>query len=216
MIVRIDRHPAQACRGIYGAALLFVAASVWLFVPGANAQETVVKLDPAATKIEFTLGATLHTVHGTFHLKSGEIRFDPATGKASGLVIADATSGNTDNSSRDKKMHAEILESAKYPEIVFTPTQVTGSLANVLSGKGAANIQLTGSFQIHGQSHDATLVVTIDPAAAGQESLLRATSNFPVPFVKWGLKNPSTFFLHVSDTVNVDIHATARIYSSGH
>jgi hypothetical protein len=29
--------------------------------------------------------------------------------------------------------------------------------------------------------------------------------------VKWGLKNPSNFFLHASDTVEVEIHASGRM-----
>ncbi len=37
------------------------------------AQQVQVILDPARTKIEWTLGDVLHTVHGTFKLKSGNI-----------------------------------------------------------------------------------------------------------------------------------------------
>ena len=96
-----------------------LAVSVFVLAPALRAQDVVVNFDPAATQVDFTLGATLSTVHGIFKLKSGQIDFDPATGKAGGAVILDATSGNTDNSSRDKKMHGEILESAKFPEIAF-------------------------------------------------------------------------------------------------
>ena len=70
----------------------------------------------------------MHTVHGTFKLKSGQIRWDTATGHASGAIVIDATSGNTDNTSRDKNMHTQVLESAKFPEIVFTPTQIKGAI----------------------------------------------------------------------------------------
>jgi len=94
------------------------------FAPPSCAQAYVVNLDPAQTKITFTLDTTLHDVHGTFQLKSGQIHFDKASSKASGAIIVDAQSGDTDNKSRDKKMHQEILESPKYPEIVFTPQQV--------------------------------------------------------------------------------------------
>ncbi|MGA2509498.1 MAG: YceI family protein [Candidatus Acidiferrales bacterium] len=173
-----------------------------------RAQETVVTLDPAATKIEITLGATLHTVHGAFKLKSGEIHFDSATGKATGSVVVDATSGNTDNGSRDKKMHAEVLESAKFPEVVFTPSQVKGSLKEVLAGQGASQAEVSGVFRLHGQDHDMTLAISAAPAAPGQ---LQATAKFSIPFVKWGLKDPSTFMLHVSNAVDVEIQTTGRI-----
>ncbi len=169
-----------------------------------RAQESLITLDPTATKIEFTLAATLHTVHGTFKLKSGEIHWDPATGHASGAVVIDATSGDTDNASRDKNMHTDVLESAKFPEITFTPAQVKGALPKA----GTAQIEVSGKIRLHGQDHDTTLRVTVQP---GTDGSLQASTQFAVPYVKWGLKNPSTFLLHVGDTVDVDIHATARV-----
>lgn len=194
------------------AGIFIVALCACVFAPALRAQETLVRFDPAQTKIEFTLGATLHTVHGSFKLKSGEIRFDPATGKASGALIVDATSAETGNSGRDRKMHREILESAKFPEIVFLPSQVKGpaDLKTISEGRlqGASQVEISGVFRLHGQDHDATLVVSLQPAGAGR---LTAVTRFSVPYIKWGLKNPSTFFLHVSDTVNLDIHAGARM-----
>jgi polyisoprenoid-binding protein YceI len=172
------------------------------------AQETVVTLDPASAQIGFTLGATLHTVHGNFKLKSGEIRFDPATGKAGGSIVVDATSGDTDNSSRDKKMHAEILESAKFPEISFTPTGVKGPLKEISSGPATAHVDVAGVFHVHGQDHDGSAAVAVD---RGINGLMRITATFAVPYVKWGVKDPSTTFLHVKDTVDVEVQATAHI-----
>jgi polyisoprenoid-binding protein YceI len=183
---------------------LFAALACAIAVaPSLRAQERVVTLDPAATKIEFTLGATMHTVHGKLKLKSGEIHFDLATGKASGSIVVDATSGDTSNSGRDSKMHKEILESAKFSEIVFTPSRVSGSIAE----KGS-QVEISGVMRLHGQNHEMTLTMSVEPAANGQ---LEATTKFAVPYIKWGLKNPSNFFLHVSDTVNVEVHATGHI-----
>jgi polyisoprenoid-binding protein YceI len=192
-----------------------VAASLFVLAPALRAQDVVVNFDPATTQVEFTLGATLHTVHGVFKLKSGQIHFDPATGKAGGVVILDATSGNTDNSSRDKKMHAEILESPKFPEIAFSPARVTGPLAEMLAGK-PVQLQVAGVFRLHGQDHAMTIPVTVAPASgAGRSGLLEASTKFDVPYVKWGLKNPSTFVLRVNDTVNLEIHSTAQIVRPG-
>ena len=77
-------------------------------------------------QVAFTLGDVLHTVHGTFALKRGNLRFDPETGKASGEIVVDAASGESGSAARDKRMHANILESARYPEIVFRPDRVEG------------------------------------------------------------------------------------------
>ncbi len=192
---------------LYAVAL---AACAFAFAPALRAQDIVVDFDPASTQVNFTLGATLHTVHGVFRLKSGQIHFDSATGKAGGMIILDATSGNTDNSSRDQKMHSEILESAKFPEITFSPAQVTGPVADMLAGK-PAQLQVAGVFHLHGQDHPMTIPVAVAPSGGGQSGQFQASTKFDVPFIKWGLKNPSTFILHVSDTVNVEVHSTVQI-----
>ena len=86
-----------------------VLFAILLLVPSlVAAQQVKVDLDPAQTKIEWTLGATMHTVHGTFRLKSGSITFDAKSGDASGELIVAAASGATDNASRDKKMQKDV------------------------------------------------------------------------------------------------------------
>jgi polyisoprenoid-binding protein YceI len=191
---------------ILASGLLFLA-----FASGLRAQEITVDLDPAATKVEFTLAATMHTVHGTFKLKSGQIRINTSSGKASGAIVLDATSGDTDNSSRDKKMHGEILESAKFPEITFTPNEAKGDLTGILTGHSPTQVEVAGVFRLHGQDHDATLKISAQPGAAGR---IDASSQFSVPYIQWGLKSPNTFLLHVADSVDVTVHASGKISAS--
>jgi polyisoprenoid-binding protein YceI len=201
-ILALMRH------GVFVVSLLACAAV-------ASAQDTVVKFNPASTTVDFTLGATLHTVHGSFKLKSGEIHLDATTGKASGSIVVDATSGNSDDSGRDKNMHQNVLESAKYSEIVFSPAQITPAaghtLKEALASKSATQMQAVGNFRLHGQDHDLTLNLSVDNDGAGHAHV---TTTFPVPYVKWGLKSPNTFFLHVSDSVDLAIHTTAEISPS--
>jgi len=186
------------------AGILGVAALTCAGAATAGGQQMRVTLDPATTHINFTLAATLHTVHGTFKLKSGQIQWDAATGHASGSIAIDATSGNTDNASRDKNMHNQVLESGKFPEIIFTPAQIKGAL----NRKGSSQLEVAGVIQIHGQDHDQTLNLAVERGAGGT---LQTTTQFPIPYVKWGIKDPSTFLLHVADTVNVEIQATASV-----
>ena len=169
----------------------------------AIAQDVVLELDPAATQVNFTLGDVLHTVHGTFKLKRGTVKFDSASGHASGLVVVDATSGDSGSHARDHKMHKDILESAQYPEITFTPEQIQGRVLP----QGDFKVQVVGTFTMHGGGHPLTLVVQAHLAG----NHLTADTQFAVPYVSWGLKNPSTLFLRVNDTVDVAIHATGKI-----
>jgi polyisoprenoid-binding protein YceI len=188
------------------ALAIFVVAccGALAFAPAACAQAYAVNLDPAQTKITFTLDTTLHAVHGTFLLKSAQLHFDTATGKASGAIVVDARSGDTDNKSRDKKMHLEILESPKYPEIIFTPLQVHGSF----DPQKASQLDVAGTFRIHGQDHDMTMTFAAQP---GPGSQLQCDTHFTIPYVKWGMKDASTFLLHANGTVELEIHATGQI-----
>lgn len=178
-----------------------------ILAPASRAQESIVQIAPAQTKIEFSLGSTLHTVHGKFTLKSSAIRFDPSTGKIGGAIVVDATSGDSGNGSRDGRMHREILESSKFPEIIFTPMQMAG----VVAAEGSSKVEVSGRFRMHGQDHDVTLPIEVK--ADGKN--LQITTHIDIPYVQWGLKNPSNFFLRVGDVVAIDIHAAGRVESSG-
>ncbi|MGH9727476.1 MAG: YceI family protein [Candidatus Acidiferrales bacterium] len=168
-----------------------------------QAQNVTLNLDPALTQIAFTVGAVLHTVEGTFKLKNGAIQFNPATGEAGGEIIVDGTTGETGNDSRDRKMHKSVLESATYPEIVFVPRRVRGRVS--LSGE--SQVQVQGSVKLHGSQHGIT--IPADIRVTGDQ--LTATVHFAIPYVEWGLKDPSTFLLRVDKKVDVVIHATGRL-----
>ena len=97
-----------------GSAILTLLVAV-VASAAAAAQETKFQLDPAQTAVKFTLGDVLHTVRGTFQLKSGALQFEPASGKISGEIVVDAKSGESGSGMRDRKMHKEVLESDRYP-----------------------------------------------------------------------------------------------------
>jgi polyisoprenoid-binding protein YceI len=190
------RHVAQV--------LTLLLISVFTFAQ--SPQQTVhFTFDPAKSSASFALDATMHTVHGSFALKHGSAQFDPVTKKMSGEIVLDATSAHTGNEGRDKKMHKEILESARFPEIIFRPDRVEGKVAQ----QGVSNVQLHGIFSIHGAEHEMIVPVTVESTATGWTAI----SHFTVPYVKWGMKNPSNFFLHVKDSVEIEVHAAGTLPS---
>jgi len=178
-------------------------ALIFLFSIAALAQQTQITLDPAQTKVSWTLGDVLHTVEGTFKLKSGNIVFDPKTGDASGQIVVDARSGESGNDKRDSKMQKEVLESARYPEITFLPKHVTGNLPT----QGTSTLQVQGIFRIHGGDHDMTLSFPVH----ADGSRASATTKFEVPYEAWGMKNPSVMFLKVENKVEISISAVGTI-----
>ena len=175
------------------AVLLTLCASI-----SAVAQQLVLQVDPAQSTIRFTLEAPLHSVHGTFQTKTSELRFNPASGEISGNITADAKSGETGNGMRDRKMHNEVLESQRYPEIVFRPGRVEGNVQK----QAKSVVKVHGTFTIHGLEREITV-----PAEVELDSEhWRADTHFSIPYAKWGMKNPSTFFLHVSDEVQIELN----------
>ncbi len=165
----------------------------------ARAAQTTLTLVPAQSTVTWRLGAIFHTVDGTFALKRGEIDFDPADGKAEGSVVLDLTSGQSENATRDRRMQTEILQTQTFPDAVFTADRVDGRLAD----DGVSGLDVHGTMAIHGTTHEMTLRLDVARKGAGY----LAHTHFTVPYVAWGMKNPSTFILHVDDHVDVDIAA---------
>lgn len=180
--------------------------STFLCAQSTGRQETV-QLDPAQTTVEFTLSDVLHTVHGTFKLKSGIINFDPTSGAASGDIIIDAASGDSGSHARNTKMNKDILETQRYPTIEFLPKQVNGNLAT----EGTSQVQVEGTFRLHGSDHD--LILAFPVQISGNR--LSTSTHFEVPYEAWGLKNPSTLFLRVSNKVQIDIKTAGTVAIGG-
>jgi polyisoprenoid-binding protein YceI len=168
-----------------------------------SAQQTTLQLDPAKTTVKFTLDAALHTVHGTFQAKQSSLQFDPASGQISGQILVDAKSGQTGNGMRDRKMNNDVLESDHYPEISFRPSRIDGTVAN----QGKSSVTVHGMFNIHGVDRDITVPAQVEMNA----DHWTATVHFTVPYAKWGMKNPSTLFLRVGDSVEIDLVTSGSV-----
>jgi polyisoprenoid-binding protein YceI len=176
------------------------------FAVSAAAQRASFQLDPSQTTVKFTLGDVLHTVHGTFRLKRGALRLDPDSGKLSGDIVVDATSGESGSGMRDRKMHKEILESERYPEISFRPDRIEGAVAS----PGKSSVKVHGMFSIHGVDREIMVPAEVDMVA----DHWTATVHFTIPYAKWGMKNPSTLFLRVNDYVEIDLVAAGPVVAN--
>jgi polyisoprenoid-binding protein YceI len=190
------------------AAGVLLSASAAHFAPQApvqqaTANEILLAVDPAHSTLHYSVDSTLHTVHGTFTVKTGSVRVDPASGKASGEIVVDAASGNSGNDGRDKKMHKEVLESARYINIVFRPDRVDGKL----DPQGRSDVQVHGTFLLHGSEHELIVPAKVEFAS----DHWTGSTKFSVPYIEWGLKNPSKFLLKVDPTVDVDLELAGKV-----
>ena len=170
--------------------------------PGAAAGERTVVLDPAASRITFTLDTTFHQVHGTMALAEGRLRFDPVTGAASGAVAIDARSAATGNARRDRTMHADILESGRFPAVTFRVERIEGTLTD----PGRSDLRLVGVMSLHGGEHPMTLPAEVE----SRDGRVRGSLRFTIPYVEWGLRDPSFLMVRAKKTVAVLVEVEGR------
>jgi hypothetical protein len=72
---------------------------------------------------------------------------------------------------------------------------------------GTSSVEIIGSFLIHGETHEITIPMKLQMS----QQEITATGKFIVPYVRWGMKNPSTFLLKVNQEVEIDLTAIAHV-----
>jgi polyisoprenoid-binding protein YceI len=179
-----------------------VVAGVLLCAGLAGAQ-TKLRIDPGQSEVSFTLGSTLHTAHGTFQVSDGDVKFDRKTSVVSGEIRVSAGSGKSGNDTRDKRMSQDVLEAGQFATVSFKPQQMSGTLAET----GDSNVAVSGIFTVHGSSHPLTIPVFVHM----EGGRCVAKTHFVVPYVQWGMKDPSTFVLRVAKEVSIDLTLVGKI-----
>jgi polyisoprenoid-binding protein YceI len=180
-----------------------VLAFTLILAPAALAQHQTFAVNPEASEIKMTLKTTHEVVNGTFQVQSGSIEFDRSNAKMSGSVAILAGSGKTGNDSRDKKMDKDILKVDQYATISFEPKTYTGTIPP----SGDSTIQVSGVFTLLGNPHDLTIPMQIHMDG----SKATARGQFVVPYVQWGLKNPSFMFWKAENDVAIDLNLVGTI-----
>ena len=185
--------------------ILIIALSFSL-ASSAFAQHQTFTINPDASKVAFTLGGNFHHVDGTFHVQSGSISFERSAPTMSGTVVVAAGSGNSGEPSRDKKMTNDVLEVKRFADVSFVPKSYQGTIAP----SGDSTIQVAGVFTLHGTPHDITVPIEIHIEGTS----LTAKGQFAVPYVAWGLKDPSWFVAKVAKEVGIDLTLVGTVAPS--
>jgi hypothetical protein len=181
-------------------ALLALAV---ILAPAALAQHQTFAVNLDASEVKIKLNTTHEVVNGTFHIQSGLINFDRTASHISGIVIVAAGSGKTGNDNRDKRMNKDILKVDQFATVSFVPKSYTGTIA----ASGDSTIQTNGVFTLLGTPHDLTIPMQIH--IDGSKATARA--QFVVPYVQWGLKNPSFLFWKAENEVAIDLNLVGQV-----
>lgn len=180
---------------------LFTVA--FLVSPAALAQQQTFVANSQASEIKITLNTTHELVNGTFHIQSGSIEFDRSSPEMTGSVVVLAGSGKTGNGSRDKKMDKDILKVEQYATVSFSPKSYAGTIAP----SGDSTIRITGIFTLLGKPHEITVPTLIH--IEGTTAVAKA--HFVIPYVQWGLRNPSFLIWKADNDVGIDLSLTGRL-----
>jgi polyisoprenoid-binding protein YceI len=138
---------------------------------------------------------------------AGEIRLDFDQKQVTvGAIQVDARTLKTDSTFRDRAIQNQILDTAKFEYITFTPTQITGLPAEAEIGK-PVEFQITGDLTIR----DVTQPVTFDMTATlVSEKRLEGSGKATVLRSNYGLIIPSVpSVADVSDEVLLEIEFVA-------
>jgi polyisoprenoid-binding protein YceI len=172
------------------------------FAPAVLAQHRTFAVDPDASEVRIKLNTTHEVVNGTFHVQSGAIEFDRGGTKISGSIVV-AAAGKTGNDSRDKRMNKDILKAGQYTTVAFAPKSYQGAIPS----SGDSTIQVSGVFTLLGTPHDLTIPMQIH--IDGSKATVKA--HFVVPYVQWGVKNPSFLIWKAENDVAIDLALVGQI-----
>ena len=119
---------------------------------------------------------------------SGEVKFSPEQLNAGAFRLAIKSSSlavQDDISDRDRRemerlMNEEVLESAKFPEILYESAQISVSTM----GDALYSAQMNGELTLHGIKRS----VPITARVAMMGSMLRASGNFALRQSDYGIK----------------------------
>jgi len=125
--------------------LLFRSAHRTYSYSRGRARKLSLNLTQHRRKSSSSSAAHFTPLKGHSNLKEVAIRFNPSTGKMSGSIIVDATSGES-GMEPTARMHREILESGSTGNRLHA-TEAKGAF----HPKGPSKLEVSGQFRLHGE-----------------------------------------------------------------
>lgn len=168
----------------------------------AQAPETIrYRFDAARSVLRWELPATLHTVRGSAPRFEGTVEADPLPGGGHAVrarIVVDAAAMNTGNAKRDRTMREKVLETGRYPEIVFELTTFKGDLSAFRPGQHFT-VQIEGALTVHGRRRP--ILLPVDVYVFEDHAIV--TGSFPVHWKQHGLADPSFGLVKVKEPMQV-------------
>lgn len=147
------------------------------------------KVEVAGSSVRWELPTTFEPIKGVVPLFHGWIEAKPLPDggwDVSSRIVVPAAAMRTGNRRRDRTLREKVLETARYPEIVFELRQFTGDLSRFRPGE-TFSVQVVGDLTVHGKT--AAVQLPVDVFVFPKAVVL--TGSFPVHWRAYGLQDPS-------------------------
>lgn len=165
------------------------------------------KVEVAGSTVKWQLPSTFETVRGEVPVFHGTIEASPLPSGAwdvKGRIVVPAATMRTGNRRRDNRMRGRILETARYPEIVFELRRFTGDLSRFRPGENFT-AQITGDLAVHGRVAPVQLPIDVYVFADHAE----VAGSFPLNWKDYGMRDPSIGPIRVKEPMFVDFRLRA-------
>lgn len=177
-----------------------------------SASATLAAEEPAAfhylieakdSVLAWDLPATLHTVHGKAPELSGTVDALRGVGaddewSIQARFVVNAAAMVTGNEKRDRNMREKVLETDRFPEIVFEARRVRADLSRFKTGEHFT-AEAAGDLTVHGKAFP--IQFPVDVFVFADHAILQGT--FPLSWKQYGLNDPSFGIVTVKDPLKV-------------
>ena len=192
-------------RSAFLAAAL--AAALGVATAQDRSQRLVYKVEVAGSTVKWQLPSTFETVRGDVPVFRGTIEADPLPTGAwdvKSRIVVPAAAMRTGNRRRDNRMRGRILETARFPEIVFELRRLTGDLSRLRPGE-SFSVQIVGDLTVHGRA--ARVQLPVDVYVFGDH--VEIAGSFPLNWKDYGMRDPSIGPIRVKEPMLVDFRLRA-------
>lgn len=186
-----------------GGLLVALSASLLAEQPA----ELHYRIEAKSSELKWDLPATLHTVHGKAPELSGTV--DAVLGaegewSIQARVVVKAAAMVTGNDKRDRNMREKVLETDRFPEIVFEARQIRADLSRFKAGE-RFTVTAAGDLTVHGKA--LPIQFSVEVLVFGDHAILQGS--FPLSWKPYGLNDPSFGIVTVKDPLKVSFRLEA-------
>jgi hypothetical protein len=166
------------------------------------------RIEVAGSSVRWELPVSFRPIMGIVPLFHGFVEAVPLSSGAWDVrsrIVVPAASMRTGSRLRDRTLREKVLETDRFPEIVFELRRFTGDLSRFRPGE-AFSVQVAGDLTVHGKT--APVQLPVDVSVFPGAVFLRGS--FPVHWKSYGLQDPSfPVVARVKEPMQVDFRLRA-------